>query len=68
MDNPSEQADAELTRTLRYLCGTADFGLCFRASRDEEPAKVNGYFDADHADCVDTIWSTMAYVFSQNIA
>ena len=58
---PGETHAAELERVLRYLAGTADVGLRYQTGNQD--IKVNGYFDAAHADCPDTYRSTMAYVF-----
>jgi hypothetical protein len=63
MHNPGEVHAAELKRALRYLRRTSEYGLLFRAAPDDGAFKVNGYFDAAHADCPDTLRSTMAYMF-----
>ena len=61
MHNAGDVHVAELKRVLRYLAGTADVGLRYQAGN--QGIKVNGYFDAAHADCPDTYRSTMAYLF-----
>jgi hypothetical protein len=47
---------------VRYLAGTADYGLVFGGGRVGEG--LVGYTDADHAGCVDTRRSTTGFVFS----
>ncbi|GLC47151.1 hypothetical protein PLESTB_000600200 [Pleodorina starrii] len=46
---------------VRYLAGTADYGLVFGGDRVGEG--LLGYSDADHAGCVDTRRSTSGVVF-----
>jgi len=47
---------------LRYLAGTADFGITFGAG----PPGLTVYCDADYAGDIDTRRSTTAYVFNLN--
>lgn len=47
---------------VRYLSGTAEFGLFFGSERVEEG--LVGFSDADHAGCVDSRKSTTGYVFT----
>lgn len=47
---------------LRYLAGTADYGLCYGGPDN----KIVGYCDADYAGDVDTRRSTTGYVFLLN--
>ena len=67
MHNPGREHIIALKRLLRYLNSTADFGLRYDFSRRTggRGAKtgVYGYYDASHADCPDTMRSTLAYVF-----
>ncbi|KAG1661167.1 hypothetical protein FOA52_002618 [Chlamydomonas sp. UWO 241] len=50
---------------LRYLGGTAGFGLLYGASADGSKP-VKGYGDADYAGCVDTRRSTTGFVVNYN--
>ena len=67
MQNPGREHIVALKRLLRYLKGTANHGLKY----DFSPAAlaaggklgVYGFNDAAHADCPDTMRSTLAYVF-----
>ena len=63
MHNPGEVHTKALKHTLRYLAGTSDHGLKYDFSSDAVKTGIYGYFDAAHADCVDTYRSTAAYVF-----
>ena len=63
MHNPGKAHIVALKRTLRYLKKTADYGLRYDFSNDSDKAGIYGYYDAAHADCVDSMKSTMAYVF-----
>jgi hypothetical protein len=70
MHNPGEAHITALKRLLRYLHGTADFGLCYDFSSGWKAAahkcckdSVYGMYDAAHADCIDTYRSTGAYCF-----
>jgi len=49
---------------LRYLAGTADYGIMFGNSTDN--LKINGYCDADFAGDIDTRRSTTGYIFTLN--
>ena len=53
---------AALKRLLRYLAGTLDLGLLYRAGKTAD-AKMYALYDASHADCVGTRRSTLAYLF-----
>ncbi|KAG1654723.1 hypothetical protein FOA52_006066 [Chlamydomonas sp. UWO 241] len=50
---------------LRYLSGTAGFGLLYGPSADGSKP-VKGYGDADYAGCVDTRRSTTGFVVTYN--
>jgi len=67
MHNPGREHIVALKRLLRYLKGTADYGLKYDFSTATSTAGalngVYGYYDAAHADCLDTMRSTLAYVF-----
>ena len=70
MHNPGEAHITALKRLLRYLLGTADYGLCYDFSSGWQAAahkcckdSVYGMYDAAHADCIDTYRSTGAYCF-----
>jgi hypothetical protein len=62
MHNPGPKHVQALKRLLRYLKKTVKLGLVY--SFTDTPAKtgVYGYYDASHADDVDTRRSTLAYV------
>ena len=66
MHNPGQVHLVALRRALRYLKATANSGLVYdyggaRASGVQ--AGIHGYYDASHADCPDSMKSTLAYVF-----
>ena len=60
MSDPSKEHWTGIKRLLRYIKGTLNFGLKFRAHGDEE---LYGYSDANWAGDVDTRRSTSGYVF-----
>ena len=70
MHNPGEEHIKALKRLLRYMAGTADYGLRYDFSNGWTGAahknckeSIHGFFDAAHADCVDTYKTTGAFVF-----
>ena len=63
MANPGEKHVQGLKRLLRYLAGTVDQGLLYSFAASPPREGVYGYYDAAHADDIDTRRSTMAYVF-----
>lgn len=63
MHNPGPAHVKFLKRTLRYLAGTRSRCLLYDFSRPPPRAGVYGYYDAAHADDIDTRRSTMAYLF-----
>ncbi|GIL60632.1 hypothetical protein Vafri_15174 [Volvox africanus] len=62
MAKPAKEHWKAAKEVVRYLLGTADFGLAFGGERAAEG--LLGFCDADHAGCVDTRRSTTGYVFS----
>ena len=70
MHNPGEEHIKALKRLLRYLAGTADYGLRYdfsngwnSAAHKNCKAAIHGFFDAAHADCIDTYKTTGGFVF-----
>jgi hypothetical protein len=63
MQNPGELHVQFLKRVLRYLKGTYSRGLIYDFSNKPARQGVYGFYDASHADDVDTRRSTMSYVF-----
>ena len=63
MHCPGPKHVAALKRLLRYLAGTADAHLVYDFSSAPTLKGVYGYYDASHADDVDTMRSTMASIF-----
>jgi len=70
MHNPGEEHIKALKRLLRYMAGSSDFGLRYDfsdgwQSRAHPKCKetIYGFYDAAHADCVDTFKSTGAFCF-----
>lgn len=64
MHNPGKTHITALKRLLRYLASTIDKGLVYDFSQTRSAKTgVYGYYDAAHADCVDTMKSTLAYVY-----
>ncbi len=66
MHNPGEAHMTALKRILRYLKGTCTHGLLYDFSKPMSGPGIQGYYDAAHADCPDTMRSTCAYVFFQD--
>ena len=62
MSNPGEEHFIGIKRVLRYLRGTTDFGLEFKA-QDNMKINLHGYADADWAGDVSTRKSTTGYLF-----
>ena len=63
MHNPGAKHIEALKRLLRFLKGSESRCLCYEFSNGPDSLGVYGYFDASHADDVDTRKSTMAYIF-----
>jgi hypothetical protein len=67
MHNPGKPHVTALKRTLRYLKGTANYGLLYDFGKSQSTANrklgIYGLYDAAHADCPDTLKSTTAYMF-----
>ena len=63
MQNPGRIHIELLKRAIRYLKGTTDRGLLYCFTVTPSRNGVYGYYDAAHADDIDTRRSTMAYVF-----
>jgi len=65
MHNPGEAHITALKHLLRYLKATASKGLKYDFGPNSQASKtgIYGFFDASHADCVDTFRSTMGEVF-----
>ena len=65
MHNPGKPHITALKRALRYLKGTANYGLLYDFSKSQSNLKLGiyGLYDAAHADCPDTLKSTTAYLF-----
>ena len=63
MQNPGEKHFEALKRGLRYLKGTAHYGLVYSFAGRPAKTGVYGYYDASFADDIDTRRSTMAYTF-----
>ena len=63
MQNPGPAHITALKRLLRYLKKTINMGLNYSFKSTPPSPGVYGYYDASHADDVDTRRSTLAYVF-----
>ena len=63
MQAPGEAHLRLVRRGLCYLRGKADLGLLYDFRRSPMRAGLYGFFDASHADDLDTRRSTLAYVF-----
>ena len=63
MQAPGEAHLRMVRRGLCYLRGKADLGLIYDFRRPPVRQGLYGFFDASHADDVDTRRSTIAYVF-----
>ena len=63
MHNPGPKHLQALKRLLRYMKKTADLGLVYAFTNTPAKTGVYGYYDASHADDIDTRRSTLAYVY-----
>ena len=63
MHNPGSKHLAYLKHLLRYLKGSSSRKLVYDFSSEAPRHGVYGYYDAAHADDIDTRRSTMAYIF-----
>ena len=63
MQNPGPKHITGLKRLLRYLQKTKHLGLVYSFDTSPNRTGVYGYYDAAHADDIDTRRSTMAYLF-----
>ena len=63
MHNPGKEHIIALKRLLRYLQATCEHGLVYDFSAESTKKGVYGMYDASHADCPDTLRSTLAYLF-----
>ena len=63
MSNPGRRHLFYLKRVLRYLKGTLNRCLVYDFAGQVPRSGVYGYYDAAHADDIDTRRSTMAYLF-----
>jgi len=61
MQAPSQVHLGVAKRTLRYIKGTADYGIWFKR---EEQGQLMGYSDSDWAGSVDDMKSTSGYAFT----
>lgn len=61
MQSPSQKHFGVAKRVLRYLKGTANYGIYYT---NVEDATLIGYSDSDWAGCLDDYKSTSGYVFS----
>ena len=63
MQAPGEVHIRTLKKGLRYLRGRTDLGLVYDFRKRPVRTGIYGFFDASHADDIDTRKSTIAYVF-----
>jgi len=63
MHNPGEIHKTALTRMIRYMKKTADIGLVYSFATPPEKLGTYGFYDASHADDVDTLRTTLTYLF-----
>jgi hypothetical protein len=61
MEHPTEEHLQAVKRTLRYVAGTLNFGLCYK--RRTGAARLVGYSDSDLAGDIDTRKSTSGTLF-----
>jgi hypothetical protein len=62
MSKPAESHWQAIKGVLRYVAGTASFGIVYKP----EDSTLSGYADADYAGDIDTRRSTTGYVFILN--
>ena len=63
MSAPTDQHWAAALGVLRYLSATRTWGIVF-GGEHSSPSKPEGFSDADHGGCPDTLRSTSGYVFT----
>lgn len=66
MQNPGTVHIQALKRLIRYMKATADRGLKYDFSAKAQSGiktGIYGHYDAAHADCPDSLRSTLSYVF-----
>nr|ABA99612.1 retrotransposon protein, putative, unclassified [Oryza sativa Japonica Group] len=61
MSSPSQLNFTAAKRVLRYIKGTADYGIWYKPVKE---SKLIGYTDSDWAGCLDDMKSTSSYAFS----
>nr|AAL58228.1 putative gag-pol polyprotein [Oryza sativa Japonica Group]ABF96256.1 retrotransposon protein, putative, unclassified [Oryza sativa Japonica Group] len=61
MSSPSQLNFTAAKRVLRYIKGTADYGIWYKPVKE---SKLIGYTDSDWAGCLDDMKSTSGYAFS----
>lgn len=64
MVDPGKSHWEGLKKILRYLKGTADYGILFKRCEDEMEASLVGYTDSDYAANLDNRRSQSGYVFN----
>ena len=71
MANPGDGHISAFKRLCRYLAGTRDKGLVYRAGDSHDgqlSAGLHGFTDSSHMDCPDTSRSTISFYFFLNDA
>ena len=63
MSKPGDAHFRILKHLLRYLKGSKQKGLLFDFSSPASVFGLHGFSDSSHADCPDTLHSTVAYIF-----
>nr|ABA95820.1 retrotransposon protein, putative, unclassified [Oryza sativa Japonica Group] len=61
MSSPSQLNFTAAKRVLRYIKGTADYGIWYKPVKE---SKLIGYTDSDWAGCLDDMKGTSGYAFS----
>ncbi|KAJ8644822.1 hypothetical protein MRB53_006570 [Persea americana] len=65
MENPSQTHFGAAKRILRYIAGTAEFGIWYSSKCSmTDNGKLYGYSDSDFGSCLDDRRSISAHVFS----
>ncbi len=61
--NLTPSHDVALKKIVRYLKGSKELGVRYGPHLKNKDGKLLGYTDASYGDCVDTRWSTSAYIY-----
>jgi hypothetical protein len=65
MSKPGKEHWTIVKRVFKYLCGTTNYGLCYKGRPGlDKVVEIHGFVDAGWAGDLDRIRSTSGYVFN----